>query len=120
MRRTVTGLTAENVFAFGILALVIVTLLARCKAPLPDEPPIQVIEASDAAALLDVGPTPSACALACANFARQLPACREALGNCVGVCERTRSLGLITDLTIGCVAAARDRDAMHACGAFCP
>lgn len=117
---TRSGLTWQNIFSFGILALVILALLARCKPPLPDEPAITVIDASDAAALLDVGPTPSACALACANFARQLPACREALGNCVGVCERTRSLGLITDITIGCVAAAKDRDAMHACGTFCP
>ena len=114
---TRTGLTWPNVFVFGLIALAIVAALARCQPhTMPPEPPFVII--GDAQALLDAGPDASPCARACSTFARL--ECREAMGNCVGVCERTRAYGLMTDLTVGCLSAAKDRDAVHVCGAFCP
>lgn len=83
-----------------------------------NDPPI--VLAGDAAALLDAGPDASPCARMCETLAAQDPPCREANGACIAACERVHAAGLLTDLTISCVAGARDRDAIHTCGVTCP
>lgn len=122
---TRSGLTWQNIFSFGILALVILALFARCKpayVPL-DDPPITIVDA-DAAGLADAGPDAGLCALACAALASQVPPCQEANGACLVACERAREVRnggqLIGDTTFNCLTQAKDRDAIHKCGVACP
>lgn len=113
---TRSGLTWQNLFAFMILALVIVTLLARCKPALPVEPTYTVVDI-DAAALLDAGPDADVCGLACASFAAS--GCHEANGACLHACEMAHETQLISDLALNCVARSADRESVRACGDFC-
>lgn len=92
--------------------------LAACtpSTPAPAVDPPVIRDASDAAALLDAGPHPSACALACASWAAAK--CVEATGDCVGVCEHARAYGedfYPMDLLTCVIDAGGDKARMQPC-----
>ena len=94
--------------------------LGGCPTPAPSDPPILFVDASDAATLLDAGPNPDTCALACASWARAH--CQEATGNCRAVCVTGSAHGLYSSRMLGCVVdAGGDRGALQLCDlGMCP
>ena len=102
------------------IALLALSLIA-CAAPPTLHAPFPEAGGADAAALLDLGSNPTACTLACFDFAAAVPPCREARADCVSTCERAVADSLLSPRLINCVATAgKSREAIHACGDVCP
>ena len=74
-----------------LLAAVMASVVA-CVTPSPTPPNTPEASVGDASALLDAGPSPDACSLACADYMANH--CRV-LANCVDVCRKAVSDGLI-------------------------
>lgn len=109
------SVTWETVGAALFLAIAVVVMVCRC-TPHPVPKSHSPLDASDAAALLDVGPDAGECALFCRALALPVPACREANGQCVDACTMARADGLLTDLELNAAIHARTAEDFHALG----
>lgn len=108
-------MTRGIVFAILGIAIVVGTWLASC-TPHVTPPPAVIVDASDAATLLDAGEDASLCTRACRAFA-QAHCTREARGQCPLVCEVDIDAGLIAAATLECVVeAGADRTGIQHCG----
>lgn len=97
-----------------ILALLLFAMLACCHSPAPVPPAPEAGDASAEAEAPDASLPGVTCASACANLAQL--GCPEGISpKCVPTCERIQG-SRITDVKPDCLATAKDKAAVRACG----